>query len=512
MMYYPGRVTNCAFLIARVNNTHRWDWMATPTRELPFDADITANYHDAMANHLLYCATGIHTAAVLWGDSTWYTAMANDEVYHLVHKLITFLRSSANVIGGGGGSDTGRPAHVAVHRLAFSSHVFDAAHGKLHDVARREVISNETSVFRQCLPAGDQRSILMVRLHVTLNECECTTTIMVPPPHDNCTWDIHHMLRSREDVLLPCNSLNAVVLHVGGVDAPNDEVRSTLQAVKFKICAPIPNTQAAQHLVNVAVHEQMATPQPGGDQWGAQRTEELLDELRAMEAELVSVRAAFVASKDREAALMSELQRGRGNAAVGRAMMVLDPAAVAREQLRVSEDVLRRLNIDYVDFNRRLTLLEKAAGVTADAKVRAILFWRQQENEALLQRLSESHLHVVSGGSAGGNGAAVAMHAPAVGNAVRFAQPVHSHQQQQPSVGAGGFAAVPFDPLLQMYQGRMVELENEVARMTDVDAKALVDQYYVTELAKTERDMMHWVTRARVAEAQNKVHEQALRR
>jgi hypothetical protein len=190
--------------------------------------------------------------------------------------------------------------------------------------------------------------------------------------------------------------------------------------------------------------------------------------------------------------------------------LLLEPAAVQREQLRISEELLRRLNVDYVDLNRRLVTIEKASGVTADQKLRAMLFWRQQENELLLQRLSEAHLHVVGQG---------------VGMMPRAAPPVDTRVTAA-MMGAGsggdmnrvGDSANQFvslgsnvDPLILLYQSKMVELETEIVRMGDVDTKSSVDEFYIKELANLEKDLVQWMTRAHVAEGELKVFQNALK-
>jgi hypothetical protein len=499
MLYYAGRVCNAALLLARLNNAQRWDWLRDSFPQC--DVDVTPSYHESLSNHLLHSTTGINTNLVLWGDMQWYTAMANEEVFHILHRTVLTIRGGIH----GAGLDQTR---INCHRLVFQTQIFDTSHGRLHDVARREIISNETSALRNCLPGGDQRSLLIVTLYAAISEYECSMRIIVPPPYDSSAWDVHQYLRSADELLISANSLTAMVFHTGGIEPPNSEVVQTVAKFKQRNCAPVPNTQAACHLFNLAQHRKQNPVAPAGQpEWQAQRTEELLEELRALEGELVSVRAAFIASNQRATALEAHLNRQQAGST---RPLLLEPAAVQREQLRISEELLRRLNVDYVDLNRRLVTIEKASGVTADQKLRAMLFWRQQENELLLQRLSEAHLHVVGQG---------------VGMMPRAAPPVDTRATAA-MLGAGvggdmnrvGDSANQFvslgsnvDPLILLYQSKMVELETEIVRMGDVDTKSSVDEFYIKELANLEKDLVQWMTRAHVAEGELKVFQNALK-
>lgn len=485
--YYPGKLSSVGLHVCRLGSAQP-EWLRSSS-SFSYDRDISASYHESLAHHLLGCVHGINTACILWGDRDWYSGMANADVFHVVDGCIQHLRSPRPV----------NEAQLRIYKMVFMSHIYDCGTGALHDVSRRELVSAESSSLKQILPAADNRCILIVRLVMLLNDFEASITILVPPPHDDCTWDVHSLLRRQDDnPILSMNCHSLAVFHTTHPDRPSDEVLLTLQRIKQRICAPIPNTQAAIHLIQSmnSAHQQAPLAQPGEKDFGKQRADELFEELRAMEGELVAVRAAYVAASEKCLNLERAMNRSDPEAAKP---LLIDPAAVNRELLRVCEELLRRINVDFIDLERRVMVMEKQTGMQPEAKVRALLYWRQQASETLLNRLSEAPLTVVSGqGQVLPLRAKLASHTPS--------GPNHSHA---PDVTQGSKFSV--DPLVQLYEARLVELENEVARMVDVDIKACIDEYYVKELALAERELLEWMTRARAAEEQRDVFEKALK-
>jgi hypothetical protein len=180
----------------------------------------------------------------------------------------------------------------------------------------------------------------------------------------------------------------------------------------------------------------------------------------------------------------------------------------------VSEELLRRINVDYVDMDRRLSVLEAAAADERERekpgvlRLKGLLRWRQQENETLLQRLAEAPMHIVTAGHAQPNMRPIGGQSVPVGRAAAL--------QQHGRVGAvrptnEAQAMTQVDPLVVLYQSRLMDLEAEVSDLIDVDIKASVDEYYVHELAVAEAELVEWMTRCRTAEEQRLIFETALR-
>ena len=508
-MYYPGRISNASLSIARVSSTTVWDW----AQSLQYDQDITSHYHDSLAGHLLHSLSdGIHTSVVLWGDSSWVSGLANAEVHRLVDKCVAVIRSPLAETHG----------NLKLFKCVLSTHIYDCGTGTFHDVLRREIVSADTGTLKHLLPAADNRCVLIVRLTLNVNEWQSTASILVPPPYDDSTYDVHSTLRAHtEETLLSVNSLVAVVLHLTTPRPPHDEVLLTVQKMKLRACAPIPNTQSAAYLTQQLLQRGIAigSASASGDnvphraEQNAKRVDELLEELRAMEGELVSVRAAFLLTSQKCSALEAALNRTEPELA---RPLMLDPAAVQRENLRVAEELLRKLNVDYVDLERRVIAIEGTAGETVDAKLRRVLKWRQQESEILLRRLCETPTYIVNtqlpggvipiAGAAGGASYSAGRGAAAVSSLRSGGLP---SADNTPAISVGRHYST--DPVTQVYQARLVELENEVSRLIDVDVKACIDEYYVQELARSDAELATWMARCRLAEELRDSLEAALR-
>jgi hypothetical protein len=514
MQFYPGQVARSPLLVARLSGATPWDWLSADTAQgIQHDGDITTAYHETLSPHLLQAARGINTSLVLWGDQVWHSQLADIDILTLVRHCTAALRAPD---GGPITGHDGRP--VAVQRLVFLTQTFDCATGATHEVMRRDLNGPEAAHgLRGALPASDARTIGLVRLAAAIGDCEAVITIVVPPPYDACTWDVHEYLRSGDEAVLPSNSLKAAVIHCGSAEPPHGEVRLTLAAIRRRPSAPVVNTPAARHLLALLAQQAERPPAaPGQEDWGRARAAELQADVEALEGELVSTRAAFVAAQKHGNELEITLRGARPAAAEP---LLLDPPTLERELLRMAEDEMGVLGRDLPALWSRIADLERGAGGLADARVKELLQWRAGEAQSLTQSLSRAPMTVLQGGLVVPAGARLAPDNPALPSAVlqRTAgdakHAVSGGDEDSSSTGAfSGAEARVLDPVAGFFQQRLAELERDVAASAEVDVKACVDDYFVRELEAAQRELAQWVTRCREAERKRDEYERAVKR
>jgi hypothetical protein len=556
MQYRPGSVGSTPLLIARVGNSAPWDWLRGASTGLAQDGDVTSAYHESLAQHLLQAVRGIHTTVVLWGDQAWHGDVVDGDVLAVLIRCVSYLQAPGGAPATPSGLHDGANvsalvARTQVRRLVFHSQCYDCATGELHDVVRRELNGAEAANgLRGVLPATDARSLGLVKLAAAVGDCEAVITVVVPPPYDACTRDVHEYLRSADETVLSTNALKAVVLHCGSADPPHAEVRTTLEKVRLRASAPMANTPAARHLLGVLAQQKAKpTAAPGQAEWGRQRAAELNEELQALEGELVSTRAAFVAAKERvdqlEAALRGDKpgQRRRGG---GRHV----PLIADRAGLQRSVNVAMRRHVDalrngYHEFEGKAAAMEKAQNRTqADARLRMCLQWRVEHSAWLLRLLGDWPAPLVEGelilppAAAPYPMRAEAAESPAAKTSSSNERPSTTDYEAAASLGTGGGAATsatsggrvhkdndddpeavtvgtsarPEDPIVVMYRERLLSLEREMARMADVDLAACIDDYFTQELERAESELAVWMSRTRSAEEQRNVYERAVKR
>lgn len=533
MSYHPGRVSNTALHIARHGGAAPWEWLRGSNTGLNFDLDVTSNYHETLCAHLLHAVHGINTTLMLWGDQHWLTSVANGDVFHLIDRCVAFLRSPER--------DASLMAPSKIFKMVFLSQSFDCGTGERHDIVRRELLSSETGALRNMLPTSDSRSIVIIKIAMLINEFETVISVILPPPYDNCSWDAHAYLRSADEAVFQTNALKAVVLHCGSAEPPHGEVRATVQRLQQRVNAPVPNTQAAMHLLSVLRAQcERPPPAPGHTDWGKQRADELMADLQALEGELVTTRAAFIAANQRAQQLEQALRGGHPDVA---RPLLLDPVSLQRQVLSVSEQQLSLLNREYMALEARISAIERDVNVPGDVKLKQVLKWRQEESQMLLLRLMEAPRTIIHGGIVAPQGTRLDPSHPAAqilnakldptqdAIAPRPRHTAEGNDAFSPGTGAStslatrrdgpadardhvtmGASASGVDPVARFYQDRLTVVENEMAKMADVDVKACIDDYFVRELDRVERELVSWITRCRSAEEQRRVFERALQR
>jgi hypothetical protein len=163
--YYPGRVGATALHIARHGGAAPWQWLRNRSSGFAYDMDVTTNYHETLCAHMLHAVNGINTTLVMWGDQQWLTSVANGEMYHLMDRCIAFLRSPER--------DASLMTPLKIYKMVFLSQTFDVGTGVQHDIVRRELLSADTAMLRNILPASDARTVIVIKLAVLINDFEC---------------------------------------------------------------------------------------------------------------------------------------------------------------------------------------------------------------------------------------------------------------------------------------------------------------------------------------------------
>ena len=115
------------------------------------------------------------------------------------------------------------------------------------------------------------------------------------------------------------------------------------------------------------------------------------------------------------------------------------------------------------------------ADVEPDRTLRALLAWRQEESETLLRLMQEATLPASATTAGSSQQARMNMVSPRAATTVG------------PSLGS--------DPLTAYYRKLVDELEVQLVQLADVDVESSVAEYYCTEVARLEREVVDWMTK-----------------
>lgn len=555
--HVPGVVVPCSVVFARCGAASASPAQGGPVNlPRPIDADITTGYVDTLTRHCGHSFHfGIASHLVLVGDMEWFQGVLPNTIVTLLTKFTLTAREALSTavvsssIGGGAGLQLSGMPDGSVSIAAGSFDVSGAGSGRAafdSNVLRLEIRSNDPleMCHKACgaLQASASQSgkrITWIRATVAdYMGCEISSTLVIPPPLERMSWEVHHYLRQvDDDLLLSRNALTMFVWHtsssvVNMSQLPaSGEAYITMSKQKERFCAAIPNTPAAKYLLegldgkhgnpHNGKDASLQSPQRGG-------LPAVSEDILAMEAELGSLRAAClqlgqrnqqlehdmtqlkaVASQQQQmhqallAGAASIAQASPGGGGGVRGAFLLPPMA-SRDQQGKSNQVAV-----VGGMGRRTTSPPPGSLVPyhhQQQHERNSGAWGQftqhlLELEELLSAIQSSVLSVQPNDVLKGcllwrQKEAGALHAclQAILTEVgRDLPPSLSAATSLGNVTVG--ASTGADPLTDLYRQRLQDTERELVRLTEFDVDGLTSQFYTDELRRMEGEATSWMTK-----------------
>jgi hypothetical protein len=255
---------------------------------------VSTGYSETLSLHLASSLQfGIAVHLVLWGNPSWTAALAAPSIFNLAERYVAACRATH--------AQTGSMLSESI--VVASSGTFDTSTRRFNASVNSLQLGptdNASLLQRLTSPLGGavaSSNVSWVRLTTIVGDCECSATFFVPPSFaGECSMDTHAYLRdTSDDLLLAANALTMFVVHTGGQDGPDDHALETLAAQRRRLCAPIPNTKAARYLLSfMSSAREGAGRTPATGVTSERESTDILQELRALEAEHVSLRAAYM--------------------------------------------------------------------------------------------------------------------------------------------------------------------------------------------------------------------------